>query len=178
LADVLAKVSIIKTLYATPLYDVFSMANHVIKIEGFDYMLRYGDKEVVNRVRSGHGIRVNKIGKEIDFYSFATKYCSFHNPNVYPIYDNLVVDLLLALNQHYGWNAKRYKSELLNYSVYVNIIDKCLQSLVLTNISYKMADKGFWVFAKYQALLRSSVMSKNDQILFNEVQKVLKDEAE
>lgn len=36
-------------------------------------------------------------GKRRRNYSFATKYCNFHRPNVYPIYDSLVVGVLNTL---------------------------------------------------------------------------------
>jgi hypothetical protein len=32
--------------------------------------------------------------REINFYSFATKYCSHHKPEMYPIYDSYVDKML------------------------------------------------------------------------------------
>ena len=39
--------------------------------------------------------RVNINGKDRNLYSFATKYCSHHNFNDYPIYDEYVAKVLL-----------------------------------------------------------------------------------
>lgn len=36
-------------------------------------------------------------GKRRRNYSFATKYCNFHRPDIYPIYDSLIVGVLSAL---------------------------------------------------------------------------------
>lgn len=178
LANVLAKVAIINSLYATSLYYVFSMAKHIIDIEGLDYMLSQGAKEAVDKVRSGHGILVKKTGKEFDFYSFATKYCSFHNPDTYPICDSFIVNLLLDLNKIYCWKPKLKRNDLLIYPFYIEIIDNCLKSIGMSEANCKTADKGLWIFAKYWALdkIYIEAMSKNDQILFNEVRNIVENE--
>jgi hypothetical protein len=174
LPEVIAKVSIIKSLYVTPFYDVMSLSEHIINNSGFDLYLDSGNPKSVEIVRSGHGIRLKKTGKEIDLYSFATKYCSFHNPEAYPIFYGFVGDLLFRLNLQYGWISKLYKYELNDYSKFKNLLDCFVNYFEIGLHGYKMLDQGIWVFAKYQWVMNNSVTSKDDAWLVKEVQRVIR----
>ncbi len=54
------------------------------------------DVSLVNEIA-----KVEISGKQFNFYSFATKYCSHHKPKDYPIYDNYVDRLLMAFKKPY-----------------------------------------------------------------------------
>ncbi|PYS58486.1 MAG: hypothetical protein DMF74_23690 [Acidobacteria bacterium] len=56
-----------------------------------DAQVRQGDPQVVDQIA-----KLTISGKERRNYSFATKYCSFHNPSSYPIYDSIVDKVLKA----------------------------------------------------------------------------------
>lgn len=172
LPEVVAKVSVIKTLYATPIYDVYSICERIVHVPTFDLLLERGDLEAVKIVRSGHGIRMKKTNKELDFYSFATKYCSFHNPREYPIYDNLVADLLWTLNKEHKWTHNLYKYSLLDYGQFKTLLDTCAQFYSLGVESYKTLDQGLWIFAKYKWLLSNKPRAKDDEWLLGEVEKL------
>ncbi|ODS39372.1 hypothetical protein BEH94_10640 [Candidatus Altiarchaeales archaeon WOR_SM1_SCG] len=62
-----------------------------------------------------------KIYKERNLYSFATKYCSHHKPEDYPIYDSFVEKLLLHFKREDTFYEFR-KSDLKKYSAYKNIL--------------------------------------------------------
>lgn len=111
---VYAKVDTLDRVYSTQLYRRktkagrrarYAMAGHIVS-SGIDGLLESGSVVAVKAIRSGHGILAN--GKEIDLYSFATKYCHLHKPESYPIFDSNVKKALswlrrtfpLAVGQH------------------------------------------------------------------------------
>jgi hypothetical protein len=87
--QVLSKVCVLNSLYATSVYHVVRMAHHIVSIEDLDRMLDKGELNAVESIRRGHGIHLSN-GKDRDFYSFATKYCHFHSPERFPMWDTLV----------------------------------------------------------------------------------------
>ncbi len=169
LSEVVTKVSIIKTLYATPIYDVFRLAEHIMSTRNMDSLIAHGALEAVSRIRTGHGIRLKKTSKEIDFYSFTTKHCSFHNPKNYPIYDNLVADFLFRMNATHSWLAGLKKYELSEYSTYKQLIEKYADFLHLDLNNYKTLDKGLWIIAKYTWLRSRNTYTENDKWLVEEM---------
>lgn len=147
LQDVLIKVTVLNTLYGTNIYDVFGIAKHIIKIKNLDIKIQNGDISAVNLIRVGHGIIIKKSQKERNFYSFSTKYCSFHNNTSYPIYDNLVDDLIFKINEKLKWiNIKKVDME--NYEIYKSLIDNFRKNFG-NNMSYKDIDKSLWMIAKF-----------------------------
>ena len=69
------------------------IAYHIYNIKDIDNALKKGEYSLIDRIARGHG--VSSKGKEKHFYSFASKYCSFHNPEKFAIYDMLIQDLLV-----------------------------------------------------------------------------------
>ena len=84
----------------------------------------------------------------MNFYSFATKYAHFHQPNLYPMYDNLVMRLLCAANKTMGFHKKFKQSDLKKYSDYKSVIDSLAQHLGIADWGYKKIDQGLWKCAK------------------------------
>jgi hypothetical protein len=87
-AEVLAKVVVLNRLYSTNIFNVYAVAEHIVRLQ-IDERLASGDLTLaadLARVKIGDGVRNN--------YSFATKYCSFQRPDVYQIYDSYVNWLL------------------------------------------------------------------------------------
>lgn len=147
--DVLTKVVVINSLYATSIYDVVSIAKHIVSLD-LDEKLIVGDLSVVKNIRRGHEIRTKAKGTEIDFYSFATKYANFHKPNFYPIFDNLVKKLVAHLNEEMKFHRRFAQTQLLDYTVYKDVIDSLMQTVGRSNVGYKEFDQGLWVYAKYR----------------------------
>lgn len=75
-----------------------------------------------------------------NFYSFATKYCSRHNPTEYPIFDSYVEKLL-----KYFRDTDRFKSfnndDLKKYSEYKNILLTFRNYYGLEQFNLKQIDK-------------------------------------
>ena len=79
---VLLKFTVLNNLYWTNIWARDLMVNHIHKLgteEDLDTLLESGNPMAINKIRLGHKIRSNRTGKEINFYSFATKYCHLSN---------------------------------------------------------------------------------------------------
>jgi len=88
LEHVLIKVVALNDLYRTGILATFQVAEHVFRLN-IDQIIKEGKSEAVEligHVHLGKGTRKN--------YSFATKYCAWHNPEVYPMYDSFVDQML------------------------------------------------------------------------------------
>lgn len=85
--------------------------------------------------------------KEINFYSFATKYCSHHRPDVYPIYDRYVDDVL-----RYFQRADRFSTiasfNLKDYAQFKQVMDEFSRFYALGDISPWARDKYLWMLGK------------------------------
>lgn len=87
--EILIKVSSLNNLYSTNIFSPYDVAEHISKIPNIDDRLQKGDSSLVREIAN-----VKIGGKDKTFYSFATKYCSFHNPDAYPIYDSYIEKVL------------------------------------------------------------------------------------
>lgn len=92
--DILPKVALLDELYSTNVkkcHRLIVMANHIKKLKIDKRLKKSG--EFSPDYRLVHDIA--RLGKELSDgrkgdYSFASKYCSFHKPNIYPIYDSYI----------------------------------------------------------------------------------------
>jgi hypothetical protein len=91
--EVLHKVTVLNYFYSTRIRDTFAVAQHIVKLN-IDKQLHEGEEGIVEEIA-----KVSIGGKERRFYSFATKYCSHHQPDVYPIYDSYVSKVLTYFNK-------------------------------------------------------------------------------
>ena len=83
-AHSLVKVAAINSLYNTQMRGIFRVAK-VIADSGIDSLLESGSDDAVKAIA-----KVEYTEKSRFNYSFATKYCSWHRPEFYPIYDSRV----------------------------------------------------------------------------------------
>jgi len=157
LSAVMTKVCVLNSLYATAIYSIVGMAEHIYNIRDIDNRLSAADLTLVDEIRHGHNINTKKKSKEIDFYSFATKYCSFHNDVGYPIFDNLVSDLLFQANKIHKWYPSLRKEQLRNYHKFVPLVDAYATAMGVAANGYKSIDKGLWILSKYWFRNRSNV---------------------
>ena len=87
--QVLLKVSALNDFYSTNIFDTYTVAKHILKCN-IDNDLGAGNEALVNKIAP---VTIN--GKTRNFYSFASKYCSHHKPESYPIYDSYVDKMLM-----------------------------------------------------------------------------------
>jgi hypothetical protein len=134
LGHILLKVSAINTLYSTQIRGVFAVAEEIRKKE-IDARLDTGDLNVVDQISS-----VDFGGKQRCNYSFATKYCSWHRPEFYPIYDSRV-DYVLRVYAKQNAFSKFTQETLWNYSEFHRVVSDFRHSFGLEHYSFKETDK-------------------------------------
>jgi hypothetical protein len=140
--DVLIKVCAMNNFYSTNIYSPFKVAKHIVNLN-IDEKLINNDLSLVNDIKEVK-IDDNKI---INFYSFATKYCSHHKPLIYPIYDDYVNKFLGYLNSVKQFYYNKIL-DLRNYLNYVDIINKFKEYFHLEKYNVKEIDKYLWQAGK------------------------------
>ena len=135
--DILLKVVVINRLYSTGIYNVNKMAEH-IKNLNIDKAISRGDLDAIEKISTGHGINRK-------FYSFATKYCSFHNLSEYPIYDSFVEKLLVAYKKQESELFNFESKDLGNYKRFKDVLMKFRKRFNLS-CSLKELDKFLFIY--------------------------------
>lgn len=146
LEDILLKISVINDLYSTNILGTFKMAKHIQQLQ-IDESLRNGDPEVVNRIATGHGIRTKKNNTELNFYSFATKYCNWHQQEDYAIYDSFVEKVLLAYRRRDKFSNFR-NVDLKDFREFKKVVQEFASFYNLSKHSLKDLDKFLWIYGK------------------------------
>ena len=141
MSDILIKCSSLNDFYSTNIFKVHNVAKHFLN-QKIDERLAVGD---LNLVMDLANIEIN--GKRFFFYSFATKYCSHHRPDIYPIYDSYVNKLLKYFRNRDGFMAFK-ETNLKEYSKYYNIIQSFKSFYGLQEFSVKQIDKYLWQLGK------------------------------
>lgn len=119
LSAVLLKCATLNDFYSTNIFSIYPVAKHIQSLD-IDERLKSGDISVVNDIQNVDGRK---------FYSFATKYCSHHNPEVFPIYDSFVVKVLMYFKKDEFSSFEeddlrdyaRFKQILLDFKNYYNL---------------------------------------------------------
>ena len=116
---IMLKCTVLNSLYSTNIFNINPVAEHINDL-AIDERLEAWDVDLVNDIA-----RVNINGKDRNLYSFATKYCSHHNFNDYPIYDEYVAKVLLHFQRKdkFYWSKFRAK-DLRNYAIFKDVLQK------------------------------------------------------
>lgn len=139
ISDVLLKVSTLNDFYSTHIFKVFPMAKHIVAID-IDERLKAGDVSLVGDIQKGSGNKRN-------YYSFATKYCSHHQPLDFPIYDSYVDKVLCYYqkrDEFFTFNAL----DLKNYERFKIILLAFRSFYGLEDYNLKEIDKYIWLLGK------------------------------
>ena len=139
--DVLLKVSALNDFYSTNIYDTYSVAENIIK-SNIDRPLAAGNLDIVNKIA-----RVSVKRKNINFYSFATKYCSHHRPKFYPIYDSYVDKMLWYYRKRDQFSDFKRKS-LKEYPVFIEAINQFKKFYRLNKFKLRDIDNFLWMTGK------------------------------
>lgn len=140
--DVLIKCSSLNDFYSTNIFDIHTVAQHILSLH-IDDRLEKGDLSLVDDIA-----HIEANGKDHFFYSFATKYCSHHQPRRYAIYDSYVEKVLVSMNnrKHFA-NFKR--EDLKNYETYMTVIMAFQQRFGLMQYNIKQLDQYLWQLGKW-----------------------------
>lgn len=139
ISDVLLKVAALNDFYSTHIFKVFPMAKHIVDLD-IDERLKAGDLSLVGEVQKGSG-------NNRRYYSFATKYCSHHQPLVYPIYDSYV-DKVLCYYRRRDDFYNFVDSDLKDYERFKEILMAFRSFYGLDAYSLKEIDKYIWQLGK------------------------------
>ncbi len=144
--DILLKISVINDLYSTNIYGTYIMAKHIQRLQ-IDEPLSKADPLIVNKIAIGHGIPKPKGNGDRNFYSFATKYCNWHNKESYPIYDSFVHKILLAYREKDNFSNFENK-DMKEYTKFKQIIYDFMNKYKLTKHNLKEIDKFLWIYGQ------------------------------
>lgn len=141
-SHVLLKVAALNSLYATRILAVLKLATHIAgQAPAIDAALAAGSREAVDAIA-----RVSAVDKDFTFYSFASKYCNWHRPNLYPIYDSRVDKYLWALKKQNLFQCEVFSGhdDLHSYPQFCVVMAAFREQFGLGSFTFKQIDKFLW----------------------------------
>ena len=141
LEQILLKVSALNDFYSTNIFDTYTVAKHILKCN-IDKDLSAGNEALVNKIAP---VTIN--GKTRNFYSFASKYCSHHKPESYPIYDSYVDKMLMHFKKKDKYDAF-VKPNLKEYQRFIEIIKNFQKHYNLESFTLREIDIYLWLAGK------------------------------
>ena len=141
--DILIKCSTLNDFYSTNIFDVHSVALRIMKLN-IDERLKQGDYKLVKDIAE---VKVGKSRKPRNFYSFATKYCSHHRPEMYAIYDSYVEKLLWEFQKRDKFSAFKL-TDLKKYPEFMRVIHDFQRRYGLEEFTVKELDQYLWQLGK------------------------------
>ena len=139
--QVLLKVTALNALYKTRIMNVYPVVETILSVgRKLDSLISRGDPAAVDLMKM---VKFEKREKTINFFSFASKYCHFHKPDRYPIYDQYVDAALRKLRRD---KKLSFKSDALNresYAPFKSVIDAFI-GMYAAGCSYDAVDKFLW----------------------------------
>lgn len=139
--DVLLKASALNDFYSTNIFSIYPVAKHICTLD-IDARLKAGDVTFVGDIQY-----VNIGDTEKNFYSFATKYCSHHNPLDYPIYDSYVDEVLRYFRNRDGFSDFQ-DGDLKEYIKFKDILINFRAFYGLDKYNLKQIDQYVWLLGK------------------------------
>lgn len=142
IADILLKASCLNDFYSTRIFAIYPVAKRILSIKDLDKRLKAGDIKLVCELGNV------KIGDDKRyFYSFATKYCSHHNPIAFPIYDSYVEKVLVYFNKVDEFSSFKIK-DLKDYITFKGILLDFQRYYKLERFNLKEIDRYLWLLGK------------------------------
>jgi len=133
------KTCVINDLYKTRIFASYEMAKHIFE-KKIDPALESGDLGLVALISEAPFA-------DRSFYSFATKYCSWHREAFYPIYDAIVENMFWRYKQQFAFCAFRTDA-FRQYACYRGIVDAFISHFRLKEFTYKQIDCFLWTYGK------------------------------
>ena len=139
--QVLLKVTVLNALYKTRIMNVYPVVETILGVgRKLDSLISRGDPAAVDLMKM---VKFEKRDKTINFFSFASKYCHFHKPDRYPIYDQYVDAALRKLRREkklsFGTDALNREA----YAPFKSVIDSFIGRYA-NGCSYDAVDKFLW----------------------------------
>jgi hypothetical protein len=148
LRHVLLKVVAVNALYHTCIYALDAIARHIqAHGEEIDQALKSGSPQIVDKIA-----KVNVRGKVHNFFAFATKYCSWHQPEKFPIYDSRVDAYLWNLQLHKPFAPGFIHPHLWDYPKFQSIVIAFRDAYGLGSFTFKEIDKFLYLQGEPKSL--------------------------
>jgi hypothetical protein len=141
--EVLIKTIVTNQLYSTHILDVRTVARRIVSCS-IDERLSRGDESVVDEI--AHVQFKGKANGSV-LLSFATKYCSWHEPERFQILDTRVEQLLRRYQKQFTFTSIDL-GQLRDYRTFLRIIDDFKAHFGLSGIGRKDLDKFLWIEGK------------------------------
>ena len=140
--EILTKVCTLNRLYSTNIYNPMAMARHIKELNIDERLRRKGENDSL--VEDIANIEVS--GKKKRFYSFATKYCYFHSPDDFPIYDLNVKRALMTYYKDKGGEFSEFtEAKLRDYKEFRKVLKAFAKHYGIDSCSVKELDKFLWL---------------------------------
>ena len=149
------KVKLLNLFYSTGIQATNAMADNIVNIKEIDSRLMKGDISLIKEIAT-----LNLKENTRYNYSFATKYCAYHQPELYPIYDSIVAETLTSffekgLLPKYKLTSKRsvgdktltkgeFAKKLKEYDFFVAVYRYFMEQYDLLAFSYRQVDSYIW----------------------------------
>lgn len=159
MTDVLAKVIVINQIYSAGVknIDTYWLAKLITdngeKLEECIYSKKLDNRiTAVSIIANSKKSSNERISQMNDYYSFATKYCSFHNPDGFPIYDSYMCDIIKN-NWDILFEEKilKKKGEIKSYEKFCKAMGRLKEIFsekLGKNITTKEFDQFLWLYLK------------------------------
>jgi len=133
------KTRVLNTLYSTQIRAVNLVASHIAGLIDLDSQLAAGSPLAVDSVAN-----LEIKGRKFCFFSFASKYCSFHRPEMYPIYDSRADACLWHYKKRYPF-AEYHRQGFVDYRDFVRVVSAFREHYGLCEFDFKQLDKYLYV---------------------------------
>jgi hypothetical protein len=142
-AHVLLKVVALNRIYSAGILAVYAVADHIYRhAKDIDSALAIGAPEIVDTIAK---VTVGTSGKAVNFWSFASKYCSWHKPTLYPLWDSRVDTYLRSLRHtEFGRFLPRHGDLWNHYAEFVDIMRNFREHYKLGMFTFKEIDMFIW----------------------------------
>ena len=142
---VLIKVKLLDSLYNTNIgmnTTAITVARHIVDL-GIDQRIenKKPDLTLVNEIAKVERKKGKSKKDTVNLFSFATKYCSFHSPENYPIYDKNVEKMLW----HFKPNNNFKKKKLKCYPIFHAVLTEFIEHYKLNKFDLKQIDHYLWL---------------------------------
>jgi hypothetical protein len=145
ISNILVKCATLNSLASTNIIDVFYIAEHIQELK-IDERLKHGDLNLVDEI----GKKINVGSSKRSHYSFASKYCSYHHPLKYSIYDRYVALVLTELQKRDYFSDFKRAEDLKKYERYMKALEdfRNFYGFPEKEYSKKDLDKYLWLLGK------------------------------
>ena len=149
------KVKLLNLFYSTGIQATNAMAENIVNIKDIDSRLMKGDISLIKEIAT-----LKLKGNTRYNYSFATKYCAYHQPKLYPIYDSIVAETLTSFFEKgllpiYKPASKRsvgdktftkaeFAKKLKEYDFFLTVYRYFMEQYDLLDLSYRQVDSYIW----------------------------------